>query len=230
MPKKKSTIRRKTAIEDYTSLVEALAARQGTLSKRLQQVAQFFLNNPEDVAINNIVKLAKLAEVPAPTITRFAKELGFSGFSELQNVFQQRLVGPRMAYADRLKALAGHQDLARTHGLDLEQPSVVFDTFVQAAQDTRLVTGHHRQDWLLYDTDWNWRLEPEQGGHLRAIGHVEGFADTFHALFGEVYQAIAAGGAPKVLVYATFEDGHYEMIIGDAVARSAREGCWVDVG
>jgi predicted dehydrogenase len=25
--------------------------------------------------------------------------------------------------------------------------------------DVRLVTGHYFQDWLLYDTDWNWRLE-----------------------------------------------------------------------
>jgi hypothetical protein len=42
-------------IRDYASLVDALVARQGGLSRRLAQVAQFCLNNPEDVAINNIV-------------------------------------------------------------------------------------------------------------------------------------------------------------------------------
>jgi predicted dehydrogenase len=35
-----------------------------------------------------------------------------------------------------------------------------------------LISGHYFQDWLLYDTDWNWRLEPEAGGALRAVGDV----------------------------------------------------------
>src|SRR5689334_10108223 len=30
--------------------------------------------------------------------------------------------------------------------------------------DVRFVTGHYFQDWLLHDTDWNWRLEPDKGG------------------------------------------------------------------
>ena len=34
----------------------------------------------------------------------------------------------------------------------------------------RLVTGHYFQDWLLFDTDWNWRLESDRGGPLRAVG------------------------------------------------------------
>lgn len=38
--------------------------------------------------------------------------------------------------------------------------------------DVRLVTGHYFQDWLLYDTDWNWRLESDQGGALRAVGDI----------------------------------------------------------
>ena len=28
--------------------------------------------------------------------------------------------------------------------------------------DVRLVTGRYFQDWLLLDTDWNWRLEPDR--------------------------------------------------------------------
>jgi len=34
------------------------------------------------------------------------------------------------------------------------------------------VRGGYVQDWLLYDTDWNWRLMPEEGGDLRAIGDI----------------------------------------------------------
>ena len=36
----------------------------------------------------------------------------------------------------------------------------------------RLVTGRYFQDWLLFDTDWNWRLEKSQGGALRAVGDI----------------------------------------------------------
>jgi predicted dehydrogenase len=36
----------------------------------------------------------------------------------------------------------------------------------------RLVTGRYFQDWLLLESDWNWRLEPERGGALRAVGDI----------------------------------------------------------
>src|SRR6476620_9229969 len=38
--------------------------------------------------------------------------------------------------------------------------------------DVRFVTGHYFQDWLLLDTDWNWRLEPDKGGSMRAVGDI----------------------------------------------------------
>jgi predicted dehydrogenase len=38
--------------------------------------------------------------------------------------------------------------------------------------DVRLVSGGYLQDWLLLDTDWNWRLDPAAGGALRAIGDI----------------------------------------------------------
>lgn len=34
------------------------------------------------------------------------------------------------------------------------------------------VQGSYLQDWLLLPTDWNWRLEPEYGGPVRAIGDI----------------------------------------------------------
>jgi predicted dehydrogenase len=60
-------------------------------------------------------------------------------------------------------------------------------------------------------------------------GHVEGFGDTFHALFRAIYAAIDEGRMPDQPTFATFEDGHHEMLLGDAVQRSAREGRWADV-
>jgi predicted dehydrogenase len=34
------------------------------------------------------------------------------------------------------------------------------------------VHGGYLQDWLLLPTDWNWRLEPERGGTLRAVADI----------------------------------------------------------
>lgn len=34
------------------------------------------------------------------------------------------------------------------------------------------VHGAYLQDWLLHDTDWNWRLDPAAGGRLRAVGDI----------------------------------------------------------
>jgi len=236
--------------------------------------------------------------------------------------------------------------------------------------EVRFVTGHYFQDWLLLETDWNWRLEPDKGGALRAVGdigshwldlmtfltgqriesvmadmatfiqvreqptgpvetfstersantvpremgtedvasilirfangargavsvsqvsagrknslqweidgstaaaawdsetpdhlwlghrtepnqilmrnpalmteagrtaaalpggHVEGFGDTFAALFRAVYADVLNGHPAERPPYATFADGHDEMLVGDAVAESAAQRRWVDV-
>lgn len=38
--------------------------------------------------------------------------------------------------------------------------------------DVRLLHGEYCQDWLFLPTDWNWRLEPELGGKLRAVADI----------------------------------------------------------
>ncbi len=60
-------------------------------------------------------------------------------------------------------------------------------------------------------------------------GHVEGFFDTFCAHFRAVYADVVAGAVSSRPGYPTFADGHDEMLVGDAIARSAREGRWVTV-
>ncbi len=60
-------------------------------------------------------------------------------------------------------------------------------------------------------------------------GHVEGFADTFSAHFRAVYADVMAGRPADAPSYPTFADGHDEMLVGDAIAESARLGRWVEV-
>ncbi len=60
-------------------------------------------------------------------------------------------------------------------------------------------------------------------------GHAEGFAETFKELYRAVYSAVAAGGPPAQPDYPTFADGHWENVLGEAVALSNRERRWVEV-
>jgi DNA-binding MurR/RpiR family transcriptional regulator len=124
---------------DYGEFVATLLARKPSLSRRLQQVAQYLLNNPEDAAIFTIVEIARRAGVPPSAITRFAKELDFDGFAGLQALFKQRLLGPRMSYADRLQAV--NRELAPSGSRepsDPRDPHQVAETFIQAAFDALL--------------------------------------------------------------------------------------------
>jgi predicted dehydrogenase len=59
--------------------------------------------------------------------------------------------------------------------------------------------------------------------------HVEGYPDTFRALFAAVYRDVAAGGPSTSPAYPTFADGHDAMAVCDAIAESARTGAWTKV-
>ena len=41
-----------------------------------------------------------------------------------------------------------------------------------AVGEPRFVTGRYHQDWLLLDTDWNWRLDAARQGGLRAVADI----------------------------------------------------------
>jgi predicted dehydrogenase len=60
-------------------------------------------------------------------------------------------------------------------------------------------------------------------------GHAEGFADTFVAMFRQVYRDAFSGKRHPESTYADFEDAHYEMRFLDAVLISSRERRWVEV-
>ncbi len=73
-------------------------------------------------------------------------------------------------------------------------------------------------------------LSPEAAArtHLPA-GHADGFADTFRELYRAVYTAVASGRPPPEPDYPTFAAGHWENVLGDAIALSDHERRWVEV-
>ena len=61
-------------------------------------------------------------------------------------------------------------------------------------------------------------------------GHAEGFPDTFKQLYRAVYADIEAGKPSKRPLYATFEDGHKELALCEAILSSSKSGKWIKVG
>lgn len=59
-------------------------------------------------------------------------------------------------------------------------------------------------------------------------GHAEGFADTFKQLALSVYRWIEIGGTAEP-GFPSFEDGHRELLLCEAIAKSHRIGAWVEL-
>jgi predicted dehydrogenase len=57
-------------------------------------------------------------------------------------------------------------------------------------------------------------------------GHIEGYPDTFVQLFKDFYSHIQDGGVPA---FPSFQTGHDELVLCEAIAKSARERRWVEV-
>ncbi|MCX5674350.1 MAG: Gfo/Idh/MocA family oxidoreductase [Planctomycetota bacterium] len=55
------------------------------------------------------------------------------------------------------------------------------------------VAGSYVQDWLLYDTDYNWRVLAEEGGPLRAVADIgTHWLDLLYAITGLEVEAVCA--------------------------------------
>lgn len=89
----------------FDGFVERLRERGPALPKRLRQVADHALAHLDDMAFGSTSQIAEKAGVQASTLVRFAQALDYSGFSELQEVFRQRLRRQAPDHRARLAAL-----------------------------------------------------------------------------------------------------------------------------
>ena len=93
------------APRDFESLRGLIIDRRSALPRRLAQVAKYALDHPDEVAFGTAASIAGAADVQPSTLVRFAHQLGYEGFSDLQKVFQERLRGRNSSYEERMKAL-----------------------------------------------------------------------------------------------------------------------------
>ncbi|NOZ21664.1 MAG: Gfo/Idh/MocA family oxidoreductase, partial [Planctomycetes bacterium] len=59
--------------------------------------------------------------------------------------------------------------------------------------DIHSIRGCYVQDWLLYDTDYNWRVLADEGGELRAVADIgTHWLDLIHSITGLEIEAVCA--------------------------------------
>ncbi|MCX4025950.1 MurR/RpiR family transcriptional regulator [Endozoicomonas sp. SM1973] len=89
--------------ESLAELESAITAKHISLSKRLQQVAQFVMDHPKNIAFGTVAAIAQDANVPPSTLVRFANAFGFQGFSDMQRLFRAKLVEDNPSYNERIR-------------------------------------------------------------------------------------------------------------------------------
>ncbi len=90
----------------YETLRSEIARRHAQFSDRLKVIAEFALDYPTDMALGTVAEVAQRAKVQPSAIVRFARALGYAGFTDIQQVFRSRLVASvAPSYKERIAGL-----------------------------------------------------------------------------------------------------------------------------
>jgi len=91
-----------TTAEDLRA---AILERYDSLSKRLQQIARYVLDEPNELALETLAVIAERSGVQPSAIVRFAKSFGFDGASQMQRLFRDGLLSGHAAlgYGERVR-------------------------------------------------------------------------------------------------------------------------------
>ena len=102
--------------------------RYESLSKRLQQIARYVLDEPNAVALETLAVLADRTGVQPSAIVRFAKSLGFDGATQMQRLFRDGLLSGNatLGYSERVREFTRAVD-----GKAVGDPGQVLAEFVE---------------------------------------------------------------------------------------------------
>jgi DNA-binding MurR/RpiR family transcriptional regulator len=97
-----------------------LLDRYDGLSKRLQQIARYVLDEPNAVALETLTVIAERCGVQPSAVVRFAQSFGFSGATQMQRLFRDGLISNNagLGYSERVRKFnESLDDEAESHSL-----------------------------------------------------------------------------------------------------------------
>ena len=113
------------------------------------------------------------------------------------NVFCEKPLANTMEEAQELAGLAKENGVICGVNFNYRHNAIVREMHERVAQedwgDTFLVRGEYLQDWMLYDTDYNWRCVPELGGESRTVSDIGSHCfDTVQYILGKKIKRVFA--------------------------------------
>jgi predicted dehydrogenase len=88
---------------------------------------------------------------------------------------------------------------------------------------------HSDQLWVGYRDQENQILENEQKIDTASENKKQTSSHTFNELYRRIYSYLLAGDMSQKPDFPTFEDGHYGMLVSEAIQQSAQEKVWKKV-
>jgi DNA-binding MurR/RpiR family transcriptional regulator len=102
--------------KNFEDLTAQIARQHDDLPSRLQIIASFAVQHPNDMALSTVSQLAKRMGVQPSAIVRFANSFGYDGFTNMQQVYRARLTaGASPGYRDRINALHSSNNGTRSN-------------------------------------------------------------------------------------------------------------------
>jgi DNA-binding MurR/RpiR family transcriptional regulator len=101
------------------ALRAAILQRYDGLSQRLQQIARYVLDAPNDFALDTLAVLAERSGVQPSAIVRFAQAFGFEGASQMQRLFRDGLLAGQASGGYRERALSFREAAGERGGGEL---------------------------------------------------------------------------------------------------------------
>lgn len=161
----------------FDSLRHVVQARYDALSPHLQRLARLALEDPNAFALQTVTSLATVAEVQPSTLIRFAKEFGYSGFSEMQKVFKLRLIEGAPAYREQI-----YRHRAQLESAAEDDPMAILAEFTDAS-----ILCLERLKETVSPGDLTRAIEMLHGaGHIYVIGQRRAFPIAAYLAYGLV--------------------------------------------
>lgn len=215
----------------YEELKTLIGQAYPGMSKQLQRIARFALEQPNDLALGTVATVAEATEVQPSAMIRFANALGYGGFSEMQQVFRGHLLERSDSYRDRIdqmrrKQLNGERApagvLHQLVGESVAELGQLEETILQAnlTAAVKLIAAAPRIHVLAQR-----RAFPVAGYLAYALSQLELRTHLLDGTGGMLRESLRSIAPGDVLIAASFRNYSPEVI--EAAAIAARVGASV---
>jgi DNA-binding MurR/RpiR family transcriptional regulator len=218
---------------DFEHLREYLMKlRQGDIQlevgKKSLNAMIYMVNNPDAVAVNNIVELASITQISPASITRLAKLLGYKGFNQFQTIFKQRSRVKSDYYSQKVKKLMDESGLP---------PKEIFRQQMQSALENMQNCLENLDDEYIVDATMLLARKKRVFvfGHKQSAGIANVFRYGLSLIRKEVYFlvqgehgiVVALGQLRRDDLVVIISSSPYSSLTVDITSMANKQGCQI---